>query len=166
MTEELTAEERVSLATDWPPHHEHISKLLRLYDAALDRAAELQGKWGRRRAYTAEWVQRCTAAESALAEATVLLGMFKDCCADEPRERLRAFLSRTPAPAATAALPMRRRGGFWLRGRCYKCGHRLAFASCNCPQCGIEFAHGREPKRFPEKCECKRCMTAREKRDA
>jgi hypothetical protein len=44
MTEELTAEERVSLATDWPPHHEHISKLLRLYDAALARseAAEKQ----------------------------------------------------------------------------------------------------------------------------
>jgi hypothetical protein len=52
-------------------------------------------------------------------------------------------------------------GGFWLRERCYKCGHRLAFAASACPQCGIEFAHGDDPKRWPDRCECKRCDAAR-----
>jgi hypothetical protein len=50
--------------------------------------------------------------------------------------------------------------GCWLRDRCYKCGHRLRFASTGCPQCGEEF-HGRDIKRFPESCECDRCEMAR-----
>jgi peroxiredoxin family protein len=37
-----------------------------------------------------------------LAEATGLLRMFESCCADEPRETLRAFLSRAPAQATEA----------------------------------------------------------------
>lgn len=50
--------------------------------------------------------------------------------------------------------------GCWLRDRCYKCGHRLRFASTACPQCGEEF-HGRDIKRYPDRCECERCDTSR-----
>lgn len=51
--------------------------------------------------------------------------------------------------------------GYWLRSRCYQCGHRLRFESTDCPRCGEEF-HGRAVKRYPETCDCERCVKARQ----
>ena len=50
----------------------------------------------------------------------------------------------------------------YLWERCYACGHRLAFASDGCPQCGIRFKDGDDPPNWPETCECDRCKQARE----
>lgn len=50
----------------------------------------------------------------------------------------------------------------YLWQRCYVCGHRLAFASDSCPQCGIRFQDGDDPPNWPEKCQCDRCRQARE----
>lgn len=52
--------------------------------------------------------------------------------------------------------------GSYLWERCYRCGHRLAFASTACPQCGTEFDGRADPKRWPERCDCARCAAARE----
>lgn len=52
--------------------------------------------------------------------------------------------------------------GSYLWERCYACGHRLAFSSTACPQCGIDFDGRKDPKRWPEKCDCDRCKVARE----
>lgn len=51
--------------------------------------------------------------------------------------------------------------GSYLWERCYACGHRLAFASDSCPQCGIHFKDGDDPPNWPEKCQCERCIAAR-----
>lgn len=55
----------------------------------------------------------------------------------------------------------RKERGCWLWARCYACGHRLALDSTACPQCGESFDGRKEPKRFPETCECDRCVKAR-----
>lgn len=52
--------------------------------------------------------------------------------------------------------------GSYLWERCYKCGHRLAFASTGCPQCGEDFDGRKDPKKWPESCDCKRCTEARQ----
>jgi predicted amidophosphoribosyltransferase len=53
-------------------------------------------------------------------------------------------------------------GGVALRVRCYSCGHRMAFFASACPQCGIEFDDDKkDPKRWPDNCQCKRCTEAR-----
>ena len=50
----------------------------------------------------------------------------------------------------------------YLWERCYKCGHRLRFASSGCPQCGASFdGRPNAPKTWPEKCDCPRCVDAR-----
>jgi predicted RNA-binding Zn-ribbon protein involved in translation (DUF1610 family) len=51
--------------------------------------------------------------------------------------------------------------GSYLWERCYSCGHRLAYASTACPQCGIEFDGRKDPKKWPEKCDCPRCEASR-----
>jgi hypothetical protein len=51
--------------------------------------------------------------------------------------------------------------GSYLWQRCYACGHRLAFASDSCPQCGIHFVAGDDPPNWPETCQCDRCTEAR-----
>lgn len=56
----------------------------------------------------------------------------------------------------------RKERGCWLWSRCYACGHRLRFSSTGCPQCGEEFDGRKQPKRWPEKCDCERCVKARE----
>ena len=48
--------------------------------------------------------------------------------------------------------------GCYLWERCYSCGHRLRFSSSACPQCGVEFDGRKDPKRWPEKCDCERCV--------
>lgn len=55
----------------------------------------------------------------------------------------------------------RKEKGSWLWERCYACGHRLALASTGCPQCNEMFDGRKEPKRWPEKCDCERCADAR-----
>ncbi len=51
---------------------------------------------------------------------------------------------------------------YYLWERCFKCGHRLRFASDGCPQCGADLSARKDPpKRWPEKCECQRCSEAR-----
>lgn len=50
--------------------------------------------------------------------------------------------------------------GAYLWGRCYRCGHWLHFASTGCPQCGEQFDGRNEPKRWPKKCRCERCVSA------
>ena len=54
--------------------------------------------------------------------------------------------------------------GAYLWERCYACGHRLRFASTGCPQCGEQFDGRKDPKRWPEKCDCARCSEARTKK--
>ena len=49
----------------------------------------------------------------------------------------------------------------WLWARCYACGHQLAFAASACPQCRQVFDGRKAPKRWPDRCECKRCEDAR-----
>lgn len=50
----------------------------------------------------------------------------------------------------------------WLSERCASCGHRFAFASDSCPQCGEQAcAPWQEPSKWPEKCDCDRCEAAR-----
>ena len=49
------------------------------------------------------------------------------------------------------------RGSWWLRNRCYLCGHWLRFDATGCPQCGEEFDGRDAPKRFPRICQCPRC---------
>lgn len=51
--------------------------------------------------------------------------------------------------------------GSYLWDRCYGCGHRMAFASTACPQCGIHFEDGDDPPNWPETCACDRCVQAR-----
>lgn len=51
--------------------------------------------------------------------------------------------------------------GSYLWQRCYGCGHRLAYASDSCPQCGIHFIDGDDPPNWPETCACDRCVEAR-----
>jgi hypothetical protein len=127
MTEELTAEEREWFLTRTPPHG---PKLMRLYDAALALAeshkAEACTALGREikvltalnvalaRAEAAEkalrdsdarWVRAYgPSAESALAEATEIVRMVDGAQLQGVFPFLarsaRAFLSRTPAPAA------------------------------------------------------------------
>jgi hypothetical protein len=55
----------------------------------------------------------------------------------------------------------KREKGAWLWSRCYACGHRLRFASNGCPQCGEMFDGRKQPKKFPEKCDCERCRGER-----
>ncbi len=55
-----------------------------------------------------------------------------------------------------------RSGGHWLRHRCYACGHTLAFAATGCPQCSEHFDDRPDPKRWPARCQCKRCNPATE----
>ena len=55
----------------------------------------------------------------------------------------------------------RKDDGAYLWSRCYGCGHRLAFSSDSCPQCGIYFDGRRIPRKFPERCGCERCEDAR-----
>jgi len=127
MTEELTTEERAYLdgfdSGMWPVW----AKLLRLYYAALaqskadrewcaemTRLNDLRGQErdaALARAKKAEqnmnaigesWRKPCERAESALAEATALLGKCLNMVGPDFREVLRAFLSRTLAPAAKA----------------------------------------------------------------
>ena len=53
----------------------------------------------------------------------------------------------------------------WLMERCHACGHRLAFASMDCPQCGADsIAPWFTPSEFPELCKCEWCQKAREER--
>jgi hypothetical protein len=112
MTEELTAEERVSLATDWPPHYGTLAKLLRLYDAALARAEAAEKELAATDRLLTDQCSKKWGAESALAEATALLLRIK-AWADSPlgeakepwvclHNALDAHLPRTPAPAAKA----------------------------------------------------------------
>jgi len=54
--------------------------------------------------------------------------------------------------------------GSYLWERCYDCGHRLRFASDGCPQCGIHFDGRKDPKKWPERCDCERCTDARSKK--
>lgn len=61
-------------------------------------------------------------------------------------------------------VPKAEETGSWLWSRCYDCGHRLALPSDSCPQCGTHFEGRRMPKRFPEKCQCERCVAARQGR--
>ncbi len=56
--------------------------------------------------------------------------------------------------------PSVREKGAWLRGRCYHCGHRLRFDANACPQCGTFFDGRKEPKRYPQRCACERCVSA------
>ena len=56
--------------------------------------------------------------------------------------------------------------GSWLWSRCYKCGHRLRFDSTGCPQCGEDFDGRNAPKKWPEHCECERCVESRAKQRA
>jgi predicted RNA-binding Zn-ribbon protein involved in translation (DUF1610 family) len=56
---------------------------------------------------------------------------------------------------------MAKNDGSYLWERCYSCGHRLAYASDACPQCGIDFDGRNDPKKWPEKCDCPRCVEAR-----
>lgn len=51
--------------------------------------------------------------------------------------------------------------GSYLWERCYSCGHRLRFASTGCPQCGKTFDGRTDPKKWPESCDCPRCVDAR-----
>ena len=51
--------------------------------------------------------------------------------------------------------------GSYLWERCYACGHRLAFASDSCPQCGEHFKDGDDPPNWPDECDCQRCQEAR-----
>ena len=51
--------------------------------------------------------------------------------------------------------------GAWLWSRCYACGHRLAYDSNGCPQCGEEFDGRKQPRKWPETCDCPRCELAR-----
>jgi hypothetical protein len=53
-------------------------------------------------------------------------------------------------------------GGAYLWERCYYCGHRLRFSATGCPQCGMIFDGRRDPKKWPDKCGCERCMEARD----
>ncbi len=97
--EELTAEEREWLDSICD---ESTIKLLRLYDAALARADKAEQNMN---AIGESWRKPCERAESALAEATALLGEAGNCMgldAVDMCERISAFLSRTPAPAAKA----------------------------------------------------------------
>ncbi len=55
--------------------------------------------------------------------------------------------------------------GFWLRLRCYACGHRLRFEASGCPQCGETFDGREDPAEFPEACECKRCADERPRKN-
>lgn len=53
----------------------------------------------------------------------------------------------------------------WITERCAECGHRFAFASDSCPQCGAPAAPPwQEPEQWPEDCECDRCEAARKPR--
>lgn len=55
----------------------------------------------------------------------------------------------------------RKERGCWLWSRCYSCGHRLRLDSTACPQCGEEFDGRKQPREWPDKCECDRCDEAR-----
>lgn len=50
--------------------------------------------------------------------------------------------------------------GCWLSERCATCGHRFAHAADHCPQCGVKVGPN-EPDVYPELCECRRCIVAR-----
>jgi rRNA maturation endonuclease Nob1 len=47
--------------------------------------------------------------------------------------------------------------------RCFKCGHRLAYASDHCPRCGAYLGDRKKaPTKWPDDCDCPRCEAARE----
>jgi hypothetical protein len=69
--------------------------------------------------------------------------------------------TRTRRNSSGSCKTLREETGSWLWSRCYQCGHRLAFASTGCPQCGIDFDGRKMPKRWPEKCDCERCTDAK-----
>lgn len=52
--------------------------------------------------------------------------------------------------------------GLYLADRCWSCGHRLRFMASHCPQCNVAMK-AKDPKKFPEKCQCDRCTEARKK---
>lgn len=51
----------------------------------------------------------------------------------------------------------------YLWERCYRCGHRLAFASTACPQCGEGFDGRDDPNPWPDACDCDRCEGVRKR---
>lgn len=51
--------------------------------------------------------------------------------------------------------------GDYLWHRCYRCGHRLAYAASMCPQCEESFDDRAEPSEWPDRCQCLRCTRAR-----
>lgn len=57
----------------------------------------------------------------------------------------------------------RRDDEMYLWERCYSCGHRLALSSTDCPQCSTHFDGRKDPKKWPEECECDRCTEARKR---
>jgi len=125
MTEELTAEERAY----WADHSDgEVSKLLRLYDAALARAEAAEKELAATDRLLTDQCSKKWGAESALAEATALLLRIK-AWADSPlgeakepwvclHNALDAHLPRTPAPAAKAERPNDGRSG--------RCGIRIS----------------------------------------
>lgn len=50
----------------------------------------------------------------------------------------------------------------YLADRCWKCGHRFRSSASHCPQCSAAMK-AKDPKKFPENCDCNRCVEARKK---